>query len=66
MTNYHEVDMDHGLNMAVMELHNIARFVETEIGSGKLSEDIRNTADRLHALTKKTYTEKNSSEESTG
>lgn len=52
--------------MAVLELHNIARLVETEIGTGKLSEDIRNTADRLHALIKETYTLKeNSSEEST-
>ena len=37
---------------AVIELHNIARLVEQEIGSGNLSEDIRNIADRLHFLTK--------------
>ncbi len=36
---------------AVIQLHEIARLVETEIGKGKLSEDIRNTADRLHKLT---------------
>ena len=36
---------------AVIRLHEIARMVEMEIGSGKLSEDIRNCADRLHALT---------------
>ncbi len=59
----------HGLNMAVIDLHNIARLVETNIGCGKLSEDIRNTADRLHALIKETYTlkeiasEENSSKE---
>lgn len=35
---------------AVIQLHNIARLVEQEIGSGKLSEDIRNTADRLNIL----------------
>ena len=46
----------HSLNMAVIDLHNIARLVETDIGCGKLSEDIRNTADRLHALIKETYT----------
>ena len=35
---------------AVMKLHDIARLVESEIGSGMLSDDIRNVADRLHAL----------------
>ncbi len=37
---------------AVIELHNIARLIEQEIGSGLLSEDIRSAADRLHMLTK--------------
>lgn len=37
---------------AVIELHNIARLVEQEIGSGQLSQDIRSAADRLHSLTK--------------
>ena len=36
---------------AVIKLHEIARMVEVEIGRGKLSEDIRNCADRLHVLT---------------
>lgn len=40
------------LNDAVIQLHNIARQVENEIGIGKLSEDIRNAADRLHSLIK--------------
>ena len=53
----------HGLDMAVLDLHNIARLVETDIGRGKLSEDIRNTADRLHALIKETYTLKESAGE---
>jgi hypothetical protein len=35
---------------AVIKLHDIARLVETEVGKGNLSEDIRNAADRLHAL----------------
>lgn len=35
---------------AVIELHNIARLVEQEIGSGQLSQDIRNAADRLNLL----------------
>lgn len=47
---------------AVIELHNIARFVETNIGVGKLSEDIRNCADRLHAITKEIYIQKNNKE----
>jgi hypothetical protein len=35
---------------AVVALHEIARTVEREIGTGSLSEDIRNCADRLHEL----------------
>ncbi len=44
--------MNDQLSDAVVQLHDIARLVEQEIGSGLLSEDIRNAADRLHALTK--------------
>jgi hypothetical protein len=33
---------------AVIDLHGIARLVESEIGQGKLSDDIRECADRLH------------------
>jgi hypothetical protein len=33
---------------AVIQLHDIARLVEKEIGEGNLSHDIRNVADRLH------------------
>lgn len=40
------------LETSVMELHNIARQIEQEIGSGQLSEDLRKCADRLHALIK--------------
>ena len=35
---------------AVIQLHEIARTVEQEIGVGQLSEDIRSTADRLNVL----------------
>jgi hypothetical protein len=45
-----------------MQLHDIARFVESNIGVGKLSEDIRDCADRLHALTKKIHIQKNNEE----
>jgi len=38
----------------IIQLHNIARQVEATIGKGKLSEDIRNCADRLHELTNPT------------
>jgi hypothetical protein len=34
----------------IIELHDIARLVEQEIGVGKLSEDIRKVADRLHEV----------------
>jgi predicted TPR repeat methyltransferase len=37
---------------AVMMLHQIARMIETKMGTGLLSEDIRDCADRLHELTK--------------
>lgn len=46
------------LDEAVMELHNIARLVEKEIGLGLLSEDIRDCADRLHKLVKYDYIKK--------
>jgi hypothetical protein len=44
--------MNDRLNDAVIQLHNIARLVEQDIGTGKLSEDIRKAADRLHTLIK--------------
>jgi hypothetical protein len=40
------------LHEAVIQLHDIARTVESNIGSGKLSQDIRDAADRLHMLLK--------------
>jgi hypothetical protein len=36
----------------VIQLHDIARKIEQEIGVGQLSEDIRRAADRLSALLK--------------
>lgn len=33
---------------AVIQLHDIARLVEAEVGQGELSDNIRNVADRLH------------------
>jgi hypothetical protein len=35
---------------AVIALHEIARTVEREVGSGQLSTNIRDCADRLHEL----------------
>ena len=40
------------LNQSVIELHDIARLVEQEIGQGQLSMDLRNCADRLAQLIK--------------
>jgi len=34
----------------IVQLHDIARAVEQEIGVGQLSEDIRKAADRLHRI----------------
>jgi hypothetical protein len=44
---------------AVIQLHNIARTVETEIGRGLLSDDIRDCADRLHQVINYDYTKTN-------
>lgn len=41
------------LNQAIIDLHNIAREVEKQIGKGQLSEDLRNCADHLSDLLKK-------------
>jgi len=38
------------LQDTIIELHDIARLVEEEIGVEKLSEDIRKVADRLHEV----------------
>ena len=35
------------LDQAVIDLHNIARTIEQEIGTGKLSTECRRLADRL-------------------
>jgi uncharacterized protein YeeX (DUF496 family) len=39
-------------SQAVICLHDIARYVEHHIGTGELSKEIREVADRLHELTK--------------
>jgi uncharacterized protein YpuA (DUF1002 family) len=41
------------LDQDVIELHNIARRIEKNIGSGQLSDDLRHVADRLHSLLKR-------------
>ena len=41
------------LEERVIELHNIARHIEQQIGEGDLSRDIRKAADRLSLLLKK-------------
>lgn len=43
------------LEQAVMQLHEIARLIEQQVGQGLLSEDVRDCADRLHTLTKYDY-----------
>ncbi len=41
------------LDQDVIELHNIARRIEKNIGQGQLSNDLRHVADRLNALLKR-------------
>jgi hypothetical protein len=38
------------IEQAIIDLHWIARLVETKIGTGQLSDDIRSCADRLHTV----------------
>ena len=38
------------LDQAVIDLHNVARLVESDVGIGQLSIDIRKCADRLTVL----------------
>lgn len=37
---------------AVIRLHEIARMIESRIGSGLLSDDVRDCANRLHMITR--------------
>ena len=44
-------DLDRNeLEQAIIELHNIARLVERDIGPGELSHQIRDAADTLSTL----------------
>jgi hypothetical protein len=40
------------LDQAIIQLHDIARLIEQEVGKGALSEDIRMCADRLNTYIK--------------
>ena len=44
--------MNKTLDERVIELHDIARQIEQELGQGQLTDDIRKAADRLSALLK--------------
>ena len=44
--------MDNSLNDAIIQLHDIARLIEQQLGQGLLSEDVRKCADRLTVLIK--------------
>ena len=43
---------DNQLSDAVIKLHEIARMIESQVGRGLLSDDVRNCADRLHMITR--------------
>ena len=40
------------LDDAVIKLHDIARLIEQQVGTGQLSADVRHCADRLSELLK--------------
>jgi hypothetical protein len=47
------VDYKHDtLDEVVIKLHDLARIIESEIGVGQLSNDVRKSADKLSALLK--------------
>lgn len=37
---------------AVIKLHEIARMIESQLGRGLLSDDVRDCANRLHMVTR--------------
>jgi len=45
-----DMQQDDKLAEAVIQLHNIARMIESEIGQGLLSDDVRDCANRLHMI----------------
>jgi hypothetical protein len=47
-----DMQQDDKLAEAVIQLHNIARMIESEIGRGLLSDDVRDCANRLHMITR--------------
>jgi hypothetical protein len=49
-------------NDLVIQLHDIARIIEQQIGIGQLSDDVRNVADRLHTLTNELGNQKKAKE----
>ena len=49
------ITIDTKLATAIVELHNIARLIEQELGQCVLSEVIRKCADRLHGRVSKEY-----------
>jgi len=50
LTGKHKVNNE--LRDAVIQLHDIARLIEKNIGKGTLSEDIRDFADKLSIIEK--------------
>ena len=50
-------DATNTLEQRVIDLHDIARQVEQEVGVGELSEDLRNAADRLNEMLAKEASE---------
>lgn len=51
------------LDDAVIQIHEIARLVEKEIGRGQLSDDLRDCADRLHRLVRYDYITKDTNDQ---
>jgi hypothetical protein len=46
-----DMQRDDKLAEAVIQLHDIARMIESRIGRGLLSDDVRDCANRLHMIT---------------
>lgn len=52
VVSFQRLKMYEQLKQSVIELHDIARLVEQEIGQGQLSLDLRDCADKLALLIK--------------
>jgi hypothetical protein len=52
VNNKERTMQDNQMADAVIKLHEIARMIESKIGQGLLSDDVRDCANRLHMISR--------------